>query len=58
MRDLTYRIGSAGCISSRPLRHRDILFTQELQSFRVLHGEIHILRNIARLPRNLPGIQL
>ena len=57
MRDLTHRIGSAGCICSRPLRHRDILFTQKRQGFRVLHGEIHILRNIARLPRYLASIE-
>ena len=58
MRDLAHRIGGARSVIGRPWCGGDILFAQELQSFRVLHGEIHILRNIARLPRNLPGIQL
>ena len=57
MRDLAHRICSAGCISGRPLRHRDILFAQKRQGFRMLHGEIHILRNIAGLPRYLASIE-
>ena len=57
MRDLAHRIGGARSVIGRPWCGGDILFPQELQSFRVLHGEIHILRNIAGLPRYLTSIE-
>ena len=57
MRNLTHRIGGAWSVIGRPWCHRDILFAQKLQSFRVLHCKIHILRNIAGLPRYLTSIE-
>ena len=57
MRNLTHRIRRARSVIGRSWCHRDILFPQELQGFRVFYGEIHILRNIARLPRYLASIE-
>ena len=57
MRNLTHRIRRAGNVICRPLCGGDILFPQELQGFGVLHGEVHILRNIAGLPRYLTSIE-
>ena len=57
MRDLTHRIGGARSVVGRPWCHSDILFAQEIQSFRVLYSKIHILRNIAGLPRYLTSIE-
>ena len=57
MRDLTHRISGARRLIGSAWCHRDILFAQEIQGFRVLHREVHILRNIARLPRYLASIE-
>ena len=57
MRDLTHRICGARRLIGSAWCHRDILYAQEIQRFRVLYSEVHILRNIAGLPRYLASIE-